>query len=276
MSLQRSMTRSAALAAVLLVAGAAGAAAQERPLFEWRGRVDREMRLVMRGRSLDVQFASWKDRLRDHTRVYSVLPREDGYVTARVRDGRGDVDVVQQPSYRNDYTAVLRIRDARGGADNYRIEAYWRPTRGGGWGNDRGGWGNDRGDRDRDRDRDGDDDRGRNNGGWNNGRWNDGGAWNNGRGEFHFSGSVDDELQIRIRGGDVEYRNMRGERIRDAQSNLRGALPNRDVNVRVDRHNGRGNIEVIQQPSSRNGYTAIIRVRDRNAGADYYDFDVNW
>lgn len=280
MSLQRTMIRSAALAAVVLVAGAAGAAAQERPLFEWRGRVDREIRVVMRDRSLHAQFASWKDRFAERTKVYSVLPHEDGYVTARVLDGRGDVDVIQQPNSGNDYTAVIRIRDSRGGADNYRVQAYWTPARGG-WDRGRpgnGGW--NRGDRDRDRDRDGDDDRGRNNGGWNNGGWNNGG-WNNGgawngRGDFRFSGNVDDELEIRIQGRDVQYRNIRGERLRNVQANLNGELPRRDLNVHVDRRSGRGNVDVVQQPSARNGYTAVLRVRDRNAGADYYDFDVTW
>lgn len=280
MSLQRTMIRSAALAAVVLVAGAAGAAAQERPLFEWRGRVDREIRVVMRDRSLHAQFASWKDRFAERTKVYSVLPHEDGYVTARVLDGRGDVDVIQQPNYGNDYTAVIRIRDSRGGADNYRVQAYWTPARGG-WDRGRpgnGGW--NRGDRDRDRDRDGDDDRGRNNGGWNNGGWNNGG-WNNGgawngRGDFRFSGNVDDELEIRIQGRDVQYRNIRGERLRNVQAALNGELPRRDLNVHVDRRSGRGNVDVVQQPSARNGYTAVLRVRDRNAGADYYDFDVTW
>ena len=43
--------------------------------------------------------------------VATALPQRDGRVTVRVQDGRGDVDVVQQPSARNDYTTIVRIRD---------------------------------------------------------------------------------------------------------------------------------------------------------------------
>jgi hypothetical protein len=45
-------------------------------------------------------------------------------------DGRGDIDVIQQPSARNDYTAVVRLRDPANGAATYRVVAYWEPARG--------------------------------------------------------------------------------------------------------------------------------------------------
>ncbi len=290
MTLLRSMTQPVALAVVLVAAGAAGVAAQDRPLFEWRGRVDREIQIVMQGRDLNTHMASWQDRLlRDRQRVFSVLPRQDGWVSVRREDGRGDVDVVQQPNRRNDYTAVIRIRDPRGGADDYRITAFWRPTGGGyaddgGWnrpgnnGNGNGwGWG-----RNRDRDRDGDDDRdrGRDTGGWNNGGWNGGnGSWNggwNGPGRLHWSGAVDDQVDIRIQGNRVDNMNVTGNGLRDVQANMSGQLPRRDVDLRVDKRQGRGSVTVVQQPSAWNNYTAVVRIRDTRAGADYYDLDVTW
>ncbi|HEX9106513.1 MAG TPA: hypothetical protein VF832_04785 [Longimicrobiales bacterium] len=284
MTLQRSISRPAALAAVLVLAGAAAAAAQERPLFEWNGRVDREVRLVMQDRALHARFAGWKDRFgRDQTRVFSVLPREDGYVTVRVLHGRGDVDVVEQPSGRNGYTAVIRIADDRSGSSDYRLQAFWRPARGGwGWGNAPWNRGRDRDDHDRD-DRRGDDRRdngGWNGGGWNNGGWNDGGwndgGWSNGRGTLHWSGAVDDQVEIRIQGRDVRYVNLSGNGTRDVRQSMNGELPRREVSLHLDKHQGRGQVDVVQQPTSWNGYTAVIRVRDGRAGADYYDFDVSW
>ena len=278
MTLQRSMTQAAALAALLVVAGAAGVAAQDRPLFEWRGRVDREIQIVMQGRDLNTHLASWQDRLlRDRQRVFSVLPREDGWVTVRREDGRGDAEVVQQPSRRNDYTAVIRIRDARGGTDDYRLTAYWRPAGGdNGWngrsnGNGNGwGWG---------RNRDGNDDRDRggrngNDGGWNgnNGGWNS----NNGGGRLHWSGAVDDQADIRIQGGQVDNVNVTGNGLRDVQANLSGQLPRQGVALRVDKRQGRGSVTVVQQPSAWNSYTAVIRIRDTRSGTDHYDLDVTW
>lgn len=291
MTLQRSIGRPAALAAILVLAGAAGVAAQERPLFEWRGRVDREVRLVMRNRSLDTRQVSWTERLRDRSRVFSVLPREDGQVYVRVQEGRGDVDVIEQPSRFNSYTAVIRIRDPRSGADNYRLQAFWRPDyngRGrdrddqGGWnrGNDQGGWNrgnrNDRGDRD---------DRG----GWNRGDdRNDRGGWNRGddrgdrggygmsHGVARFSGMVDDEMELRIQGRRIDVVNLRGDGTRDVRTNLSGEMPRADVQLRVNNRDGRGRINVIQQPSAWNGYTAIVRVKDPQSGYGRYDFDVTW
>jgi hypothetical protein len=266
---QRALTDGAALAAMLLLALPALAAAQARPLFQWSGRVDREVRLVMRGRDLNARFASWNERGRDRTRVYSVLPREDGIVTVRVEGGRGDVDVIEQPNRRNDFTAVIRIRDPRSGAGDYRLTAYWREI-----GRGPAGPGSDRGDRNG-QDRGGDP-------GWTGGIGFPGpvrpvdGAWTAGRGELRWSGLVDDEVDIRIQGNRVTYVDRRGDRTRDVREDLRGGLPRAAVRLHVDKRNGRGNVTVVQQPSSWNGYTAVLRVKDARAGADRYDLDVTW
>ncbi len=279
MTLQRSFASGAALAAAMLFVGAASVAAQARPLFEWQGRVDREVELVMRGRSLRVQNVNWLERLRERPRVYEVLPRQDGYVVVRRLDGRGRVDVIEQPDRDNGYTAVIRIRDDRPGADDYRIQAFWQPR--GGW----GGWNGPGPGRDRDRDGDRDrDDRGSNggwnnggwtNGGWNNGGWNGGGSYN-GHGTLHWSGGVDDQVELRIQGRDVQFMNVSGNGTRDVRSSMDGALPRRDVSLHVDKHEGRGQVAVVQQPSAWNGYTAIVRIRDGRSGMGYYDFDVTW
>jgi len=259
MTLQRSIATGAALAAALLVTAVAGLAAQQRPLFEWRGRVDREALLVMRGRSLELRNVSRVERLRDRPRIVDVLPRQDGFVTVRRLDGRGRVDVVEQPNRDNGYTAVIRIRDERAGDDGYRVAAYWQPR--GGRGNGSGAWdrGRDRDDRDRD-------------GGWNSGN----GGYSNGRGLLHWSGAVDDQVELRIQGRDVRALNVSGDGVRDVRSSMDGALPRRDVALHVDKHQGRGQVDVVQRPAAWNGYTAIIRVRDGRAGVGYYDFDVSW
>lgn len=100
----------------------------ERMIFTWTGRVDREVVLVMRGRDLTVRgergiLASRKARPRTGT-----LPRTEGFVRVHVLDGRGDVDVIQQPTSRNNYTTIVRIRDPRSGDDRYRLVASWEPN----------------------------------------------------------------------------------------------------------------------------------------------------
>jgi hypothetical protein len=160
------------LSVAALAVSASSLVAQGRPLFEWSGRVDREVRIMMHGRDARTQTPARTPVTRSRLEIATALPQRDGRVTVRVQDGRGDVDVLQQPSARNDYTAIVRIRDRSSGVDTYRLTAYWLPD---GSGNDR--WdGRDgypnrpRDDDDRyDRDRD-DWDRGRgNNGNGNNG-----------------------------------------------------------------------------------------------------------
>lgn len=285
MSLLRPLAVAAlATASALLSALATPAAAQSRSLFRWTGDVDREVVLVVRGADVD-QRGEWS---RGRARVNAPLPRTAGALDVRVEEGRGRVDVLQQPSDRNDWTGIVRIRDERGGADRYRVVAHWVPTRGGwddrgGWGrgrdddDDRGGWGRDGRDRDRGRgrdrdrdwpDRDGDGDRDRD----------DRRAGRGEPGQLRWAGLVDDVVEIRIQGGRVDQLTRRGTLVRDVRADLRGApLPARDdVTVRLRDWRGRGQVVVVEQPSARNGYTAVLRVVDPAGGADRYELVATW
>ena len=68
-------------------------AQQGRPLFDWSGRVDREVRIMMHGRDARTETASRSPVTRSRIDVATPLPQRDGRVTVRVQDGRGDVDV---------------------------------------------------------------------------------------------------------------------------------------------------------------------------------------
>ena len=253
-------------------------AQQGRPLFDWSGRVDREVRIMMHGRDARTETASRSPVTRSRIDVATPLPQRDGRVTVRVQDGRGDVDVVQQPSARNDYTTIVRIRDRSSGMDNYRVTAFWMPdNNGNGPWNDRDDYPNrpgrdDRNDRNDRSDRNNDrGDWGRGNGGYGNG--------NNGyaRDVLRWTGDVDDVAEIRIQGDRVEYRSLNGKSLRNVRANLAsGGLPRRDVQVMVTDQYGRGSVSVVQQPSSYNNYTAVIRVNDPRPGYGDYRFDVSW
>ena len=136
MPLRRSTTLSLAFAAaalpLLLPAGSAQAQSNRggasRTLFTWSGTVDREVVLAMQGNRLSVRGERGILASRtEQRRTSNALPRTDGEVFVRLLDGRGDVDVIQQPNARNDFTTLIRIRDPRGGADRYRITTYWTP-----------------------------------------------------------------------------------------------------------------------------------------------------
>ena len=98
-----------------------------REVYEWAGVVDKEIRIQLRGNRAWVQPIGAGDDRESRGRVLSGLPQQTGNLVVQRLEGRGDVDVIEQPSPRNGYTATLRIRDPRGGAARYRIVAYWEP-----------------------------------------------------------------------------------------------------------------------------------------------------
>lgn len=108
----------------------------QQELFEWGGRVDREIRIQAgRGSAQIINMGSNERNNGGRFRSMNMLPSQDGTVTVQVLEGRGQVDVVQQPSRRNGYTTVVRLRDPDGGASRYRIAAYFQPN-----GNANGGY----------------------------------------------------------------------------------------------------------------------------------------
>lgn len=108
----------------------------QRELFEWRGNVDQEVRVQMRGGRTSVMGMGPREMTAyDQTRAVSAVPAADGYVSVQMLQGRGRVDVVQQPTAQNGYTTVVRVRDTQGGAGSYDIAAFWQPTGNYGYGN---------------------------------------------------------------------------------------------------------------------------------------------
>jgi hypothetical protein len=98
-----------------------------REVYEWNGVVDKEIQIQLRGNRAYVQAMGAGEDRNSRGRVISGLPQQTGNLVVQRLEGRGDVDVIEQPSPRNGYTATLRIRDPRGGASPYRIVAYWEP-----------------------------------------------------------------------------------------------------------------------------------------------------
>ncbi|MFL5616805.1 MAG: hypothetical protein ACJ79A_00260 [Gemmatimonadaceae bacterium] len=98
-----------------------------REVYEWDGVVDREIQIQLRGNRAYVQPIGAGEDRNSRGRVINGMPQQTGNLVVQRIEGRGDVDVIEQPSSRNGYTATLRIRDPRSGAARYRIVAYWEP-----------------------------------------------------------------------------------------------------------------------------------------------------
>lgn len=258
MSLLRTIGQSLrGAAAVALLSAAVSPLAAQRQLFEWSGRVDRDIQITMRGRDAvvsDGRYGTTNGRISTE----NTLPRDEGRVEVRVERGRANAWVVQQPSRSNGYTTIVRVRDA--GRDNgmVRLQAYWR-------GDSDWRYGSARDDR--------------NNGGvWSNSRGDDNdGSWGrSGSTALRWSGEVDDAVEIRIRGDRISYRTLSGNGLRNVRADDFRGLPNAEADVSVASRDGRGTVDVVEQPSARNGYTTVIRVYDPNPGSDRYAFTLQY
>lgn len=91
----------------------------------WRGRVDDVLLLEIRDRSVYDRVVSGQRATGVRFTFTSALPRSEVNVSVDKRRGRGDVRVVEQPNRRNNYTAVIEIRDSSGGSSDYEIEVSW-------------------------------------------------------------------------------------------------------------------------------------------------------
>ncbi len=231
-------------AATLLVVSVVPAGAQQRVLFEWSGTVDSLARITVHAnQATAIVEGAVGEHAAGRFDMHNAMPRRPGTVTAQLAQGHGDLEVVQQPNEDNGYTAIIRVRDYQG-PERVWLNASWAP--GASYSN--GG----EIDRDRDMDRD------------------RGGA----AGLLHWSGDVDKETVIRWRGDHAMVENVSGDVPQNVRADVAGLLPRRDETIRIVKHDGRGDIDILQQPTAVNNYTAVIRVRDRDEGYGHYDFDV--
>jgi hypothetical protein len=94
--------------------------------LRWQGTVDDNVQLVIRDDHVEMRTLGGSEYNDANFNFTSPLPRRRGVnITVNKLNGRGDVRVLQQPSRDNDYTAVVEIRDTKGGAKQYEIEVVW-------------------------------------------------------------------------------------------------------------------------------------------------------
>lgn len=94
-------------------------------LFRWKGRVDIGCDIEIRGQTHQVKDQGGQGTRERSFEFSEPLPSDGTPVSLRKRDGRGRVELVQAPDSGNDYTAVVRIEDSKGGADDYEFELRW-------------------------------------------------------------------------------------------------------------------------------------------------------
>ena len=236
--------------------GWTGTSPRNSDFVTWSGRVDGESIIRFRSDEAFDQTINGQGVYGERYRFSSPLPSRSVDVNLSNTNGRGEILIVEQPNRRNNFTTAVMVRDRQSGAGNYSFTLVWpkqnyRDPDNGRW--DR------RGDYPYDRD---DDryDRG-------NGRGGRGVSW---------SGRVDGRDLIYIRGNDLWVDHRDGQPVCETNYSFYNPLPNRQCELNVRQVNGRGNVRIVEYPSARNNYTAVVQVEDRDSGSDFYNLEIDW
>jgi len=96
-------------------------------------------------------------------------------------------------------------------------------------------------------------------------------------GRMTWSGRVDDDIKIIVRGGSAEVQTIGGTPYNNATTNFTAALPTRrGIPVRLNVRKARGQVFIEEQPSRENDYAVVIRIKDPKGGASDYEFEISW
>jgi hypothetical protein len=95
-------------------------------------------------------------------------------------------------------------------------------------------------------------------------------------GRMRWRGRVDDRVQIHVQGSDATSKLITGVPVANGVFNFTSPLPQRNVMVNLRKLKGRGSVEIIQQPSRNNGFTAVIGIFDSKGGSEDYEFEITW
>jgi hypothetical protein len=227
-------------------------------VFDIHVRVDGEAFLYVKGAGISHLIVSGAPlRIERSTYSQPIPDAEFGVFELQKIDGRGKADLFEAPHSSNDYTAIIRVNDDRGGPDLYHLRLHWtwnpddpsRPPRVGdirdvGW----GGFP----------------------------RIDFPGFYEPDEGSLEFRGRVDQITAISIRGQRVRSEDFAGRPLRDGRFDLSNPLPSRPMDIELIDVRGRGSVDLVEKPWEGNGYTAVVRIEDERGGAGDYSFDLVW
>ncbi len=97
-----------------------------------------------------------------------------------------------------------------------------------------------------------------------------------GSGRFRWRGRVDGSDYIMLQNSQVTIRHIEYRSIRDTSYDLPVPLPQRSLQLTLTKLKGRGNVEIVRQPSAENNYTLTVLIEDTPSGDDFYEFEVVW
>ena len=98
-----------------------------------------------------------------------------------------------------------------------------------------------------------------------------------GKGQCDIRLQVDGEVEVSVRRDQVNIRTISGRDARDDGSECNEPLPDRDFpGFNFEVVESRNEIRMLAEPSSRNDFSTIVRIRDSSGGEGRYHFRLSW
>jgi hypothetical protein len=98
-----------------------------------------------------------------------------------------------------------------------------------------------------------------------------------GKGQCDIRLQVDDQVEVAVHRDMVSIRTLSGQEPRNDGSECNAPLPERDIGgFNFEVMDSRNEIRLIEPPSPRNDWTAIVRIRDSAGGFGRYHFRLSW
>ena len=92
-----------------------------------------------------------------------------------------------------------------------------------------------------------------------------------------WSGTVEGRVRVTIQGGAVLSEAVVGRPVTGQRADVLAPLPARsDLNPVAKKLRGRGEVQIVEQPSDKNNYRLVFEIRNPEGGADNYEIEVDW
>jgi len=95
--------------------------------MRWQGQVDGTDHIILQGNRVSIRHLQSGRIANPSYDLRATLPRYPVNVTLNRVRGRGVVQLLEQPSARNNYAVTVLIEDNDGGSDFYEFELTWQP-----------------------------------------------------------------------------------------------------------------------------------------------------
>jgi len=91
-----------------------------------------------------------------------------------------------------------------------------------------------------------------------------------------WSGDVDDTATVYVQAAKSWTDDVTGKGVQNVVAQFQGSLPSDEATVSLKSKAGRGQVQITQQPTKDNNYTAGIRIIDPQPGSEHYQFMLTW